>query len=122
MNYDTPNALIRQESRINNLTGIASTSMTKSLFFQKTKLKKVHAICITAGTNGSAGVDIYVGTTSVGALTFGTDTAGSTYSSAALNVDVPALGFVELKGKANSATMVHSYVFEHQVYYDAVQS
>jgi hypothetical protein len=122
MAYDAPEFVTRFERSLGNLTGIASTSMHKSLFFQKAKLKKIHALCITAGTNAAAGVDIYVGTTSVGALTFGTDTAGSTYSSAALDTDIPALGYIELKGKATSATMVHAYLAEYDIYHDAVRS
>jgi len=122
MAYDHPEALVRFEHKINNLTGSASASMTKVLFFQKSKLKKVHALAITAGTNDAAGVDIYVGTTSVGAIVIGTSTAGTTYSSAAIDADIPALSFVELKGKATSSTMVDSYVLEYDVYHDAVRS
>lgn len=122
MAYDSPNFSVDFESRLNNVTGVASTTMARALFFQAAKLKKVHAICLTAGTNAAAGVDIYVGTASVGALTFGTDTAGSVYSSALLNTAIPALSFVELKGKATSATMVHSYVLEHTIDPSSVQS
>lgn len=122
MSYDSPEAQVRFEKAINNLTGIASTTMQKVLFFQKAKLKKVHALTITAGTNDAAGVDIYVGTTSVSAITFGTDTAGTTKSSAAIDVAIPALSYVELKGKATSSTMVHSYVLEYDVAFDAVRS
>lgn len=122
MAYNDPNYTVRQERGINNLTGIASTAMSRSLFFQKARLKKVHALAITAGTNDSAGVDILVGTTSVGAITIGTTAAGATYSSGALDAAIPALGYVEIKGKANSATMVNSYVLEYEVLPDAVQS
>ena len=122
MAYDSPEFLVRFERAINNATGIASTMFARSLFFQAAKLKKVHALTITAGTNDAAGVDIYVGTTSVGAITFGTDTAGTFKSSALLNAAIPAAGYVELKGKATSATMVHSYVLEYDVDSSAVQS
>lgn len=122
MAYDSPNYVVRQEERINNLTGIASTMMARAQFFQKARLKKVHALAIVAGTNDSAGVDILVGTTSVGAITIGTTAAGATYSSSALNAEIPALGYVEIKGKANSATMVDSYVLEYEVLPDAAQS
>jgi hypothetical protein len=122
MAYDDADYVIRHETRVNNITGIASTMMARVLFFQTARLKKVHAVAITAGTNAAAGVDILVGTTSVGALTFGTDTAGTTYSSSVLNTTIPALGIVEIKGKATSATMVHSYCIEYEVTPDAVQS
>lgn len=122
MAYDDPDYQVRFERAINNLTGIASTAMTRSLFFQTARIKKVHALAITAGTHDSAGVDILVGTTSVGAITIGTSTAGTTYSSGALDATVPALGYVEIKGKANSATMVDSYVIEYQLLPGGVQS
>lgn len=122
MAYDAPDFLIRREKNLDNVTGIASTMMRRALFFQAARLKKVHALCITAGTADAAGVDIYVGTTSVGALTFGTDTAGSVYHSAALDATVPQSGYVEIKGKATSATMVHSYALEYEVTPDATES
>jgi len=115
MAYDSPEFLTRFETRINNLTGIASTMMSRSLFFQAATLRKVHALTITAGTNDAAGVDIYVGTTSVGAIVFGTATAGTISHSAELDAAIPANSYVELKGKATSATMVHSYCLEYDV-------
>lgn len=120
--YDSPNANVRRETQQSGIAGAASATMAKFLFFQKSKLKKVHLLITTAGTNASGGVDIYVGTASVGAITTGTDTAGTVLHSAALNTDVPANGTVELKGKANSATLAVSATLEYDVYHDAVQS
>lgn len=117
--YTDPNATIRREINTGHITGAASASMAKFLQFQKTKLKKVHALVITAGTNASAAVDVYVGTTSVGSLAFGTNTAGAILHTGALDVDVPANGTIELKGIANSATLVGAFSIEHQVYHDA---
>lgn len=111
-----PNAV--NETRVNNLTGIASTAMQRVLFFQKAKLLGVKSLVITAGTNASAGVDIYVGTTSVGAITHGTDTAGEINTSGAINAEVPADSYVEIRGKANSATMVNSYTLVWQARHD----
>lgn len=122
MGYDAPDFLIRLERALDNKTGIASTMFARSMFFQTARLKKVHALTITAGTNDAAGVDILVGTTSVGEIVFGTATAGSLAHSSALDATIPANGYVELKGKATSATMVHSYVLEYEVLPDAVQS
>lgn len=120
--YDNANSTVRREINQPNVAGAASASMAKFLIFQKSRLKKVHAMVVTAGTNASAGFDILVGTTSVGAITFGTDTAGTTYSSALLDADIPALGYVDIKGKANSATAVVSLDLELHVLPDAVQS
>lgn len=122
MAYDEANAQVRRELHTGNITGAASASMNKFMFFQAATLKKVHGLVATAGTNASAGIDIYVGTTSVGAVTFGTNTAGYTVSSSALDSSVPASGLVEIKGKANSATMVVSLSLEYEVLDDAVQS
>ena len=122
MSYDSPNYLIRREHRESNVTGVASTSVRKILMFQAAKLKKVHALVVTAGTNTAAGFDILVGTTSVGEVTLGTNTAGYSASSALLNADVPAMGVIDLKGKANSATLVASFSVEHEVDPSAVES
>jgi hypothetical protein len=122
MTYTAPNANVVREDRQANIAGAASATMAKFMFFAKTKLKKVHTLITTAGTNATAGVDIYVGTTSVGAITHGTDTANTVKSSSQLDVEVPAGSFVELRGKANSATLVISATLEHQPYHDATTS
>ena len=117
--YTDPNANIVREINTGHITGAASASMQKFLSFQKTKLKKVHALVVTAGTHAAAAVDVYVGTTSVGSLAFGTNTAGSVLHSGAINADVPANGMIELRGAANSATLVGAFSIEHQVAVDA---
>lgn len=120
--YDHPNCVVRREKNVNNVTGVASTQMRRVLFFQKTRIKAVHSLVITAGTNAAAGVDLLNGTTSVGAITHGTDAAGSINTSGALNSDIAANGYLEIKGKANSATMVNSYSIECEVLQDAVHT
>jgi len=69
MGYSDPNNTVRREERINNLTGVASTSVQRLQFLQRGKLKSVAALINTAGTNAAAGFDIFVGTTSVGGIT-----------------------------------------------------
>ncbi len=120
--YNDANANIRREINTGHITGASSASMQKFLLFQKTKLKKVHALVVTAGTNTDAKVDVYVGTTSVGSLAFGTNTAGTLLHSAALDAAVPQNGTVELKGGATSATLVGAFAIEHEVEPDADQS
>jgi hypothetical protein len=122
MAYDSVNAEVRREVQQSGIAGAASATMAKFLFFQKSKLKKVHVLVTTAGTHASAGVDILVGTTSVGAVTIGTEAAGYVASSALLDAAIPASGVVEIKGKANSATAVVSVSIEHEVDHDAVKS
>lgn len=115
MTYDSPDYLIRRETRQSGVAGAASAAMAKFLFFQAAKLKAVHALVQTAGTNTDAGFDVYVGTNSVGAVVFGTNTAGSVVHSGALNAAVPDNGVVELKGKAASATAVVAVSLEYEV-------
>lgn len=122
MGYADVNPNVTREDHVNNLTGIASTMMARIQFFQKAKLRGVTGLVVTAGTNASAGVDIYVGTTSVGAVTFGTNTAGVVATSGAINAEVPAGSFVEIRGKANSATMVNSYAVVWEARHDDAPS
>lgn len=118
MAYDSPNANVKREIHVNNLTGTATTAMQRIQVFQKCKLLGAKSLVITAGTNAAAGVDILVGTSSVGAITHGTDTAGTVNTSGDINSDVAAGSYIEIKGKATSATMVNSYVIVLETYHD----
>lgn len=120
--YDHPNCTVRREVHVNNLTGIASSSMQKVLFFQKTRVKAVHSMVVTAGTNAAAGVTISNGTTSVGSITHGTDAALTQHTSGVLDTDIAANGYLDITGLANSATMVNSYTIECEVLPDAVKT
>lgn len=122
MAYDSPGQSVARETRAANVAGAASASMAQFAYFQKTRVKQVRARVVVAGTNAAAGFDIFNGTTSVGAITIGTNTAGSVAASGALNTDIPADGMLEIKGKANSATAVVSFVIEERVLQDAVDS
>lgn len=120
--YDAPNCTVTREVHANNITGVASTSIQKILFFQKCKLMAAHSLVITAGTHAAAGVDILNGTTSVGEITHGTDAANSINTSGYIGSEISANGYVDIKGKANSSTMVNSYTLEIQVLQDAVHT
>lgn len=120
--YDHPNNVVRREVITGHITGAAGASMQKFQFFQAAKLRKVHAQVVTAGTNAAAAVDVYVGTVSVGSLAFGTNTAGTILHTAALNTTIPQNGYVELKGIANSATLVGAFNLEYDVTHDSTQS
>lgn len=122
MAYDDANTGVARESRVNNLAGVASTSLVQLHYFQKTRIKQIRGRVVVAGTNAAAGFDIFNGTTSVGAITFGTSTAGSIGTSGALNADIVADGLLEIKGKANSATLVASLSIEERVLPEAVNS
>lgn len=122
MSYDSPGQSIARETRAANLASVASASIAQYAYFQKTRVKQVRCRVVVAGTNAAAGLDIFNGTASVGAITFGTNTAGSVIASGALNTDIPADGWLEIKGKANSATAVVSLVIEERVLQDAADS
>jgi hypothetical protein len=122
MAYDNPEFQEARELHTGHITGAAGASMQKFHFFQAARLKKVHALVVTAGTNTAAAVDVFVGTASVGSLAFGTNTAGTVLHSALLNATIPADGLVELKGIANSATLVGAFNIEYQLTPDAVRS
>ncbi|MCE2724470.1 MAG: hypothetical protein ACK51V_00620 [bacterium] len=122
MGYSDPNNTVRREERINNLTGVASTSVQRLQFLQRGKLKSVAALINTAGTNAAAGFDIFVGTTSVGGITCGTNTAGVTVNTGAINAIIPQNGFVDIRGKANSATLNASLVLEYEVLHDSTNT
>jgi hypothetical protein len=119
MAYDAPGAQVRHEIFVPNLVGQASASLQKYHMFQATRLKAVHALIVTAGTNTGAGFDVYVGTASVGAVVCGTNTAGVIVDSGLIDAVVPAKGLIEIKGKPNSATLVASLTIEHQPAWDA---
>jgi hypothetical protein len=120
--YADANPNIVREIHCSKVLGIADTSVDKFHFFQKAKLKAVHGTVVVAGTNAVAGFDILVGTTSVGGITFGTTTAGSTATSGAINAAIPANGHIDVKGKATSATLVASLCLEYEVDHDANQT
>lgn len=120
MSYDSASA-IRREINAPNLSIVSSTSAAKFHMFQKARLKAVHALVVTAGTNAAAGLDIYIGTASVGALTYGTSTAGVVKDTALIDAVIAASSYVELKGKATSEAVV-SVAIEYQVDSDAVST
>jgi hypothetical protein len=122
MAYDDPNAVLRREIQTGNITGIASTTIGKFLFFQKTQVKQVKALVVVAGTDAAAGVDIYNGTTSIGAIVVGTNTAGTIVNSGTLDAEIAASSFLDIRGKAGSATMILAFCIEHQVRQDAVRT
>lgn len=113
MSYDGPD-YARQTINA-QITGAASASIQKFLMFRSTLLKRVSALVVTAGTHTAAAVDVLVGTDTVATMTFGTATAGTLLDSGEMNVEVPAGGAIELKGRANSATLVGAYQLQTQL-------
>ena len=122
MRYDSGDAAVIPLTE-NNLTGIAGATFSKFHLYAKSKLRRVSALVITAGTNAAAGIDIFVGTTSVGSITVGTNTAGVVVDSGSLDVLLTPgsnTGQIDMRGKANSATMAVSLCCQVQAVPDAV--
>jgi|SaaInl4_135m_RNA_FD_contig_51_1583728_length_2757_multi_4_in_0_out_0_4 hypothetical protein len=122
--YDAPNAVITREALgQTEAGGAATTEYAKFFQFQKYTLRKAHFLVTTAGTTTGAasGFGIYNGTTSIGVVTAGSDVAGTTYSSGALDSAVAALGQVSVKSITDAA--VKALVsYEYDIPHDAVQS
>lgn len=121
LRYDHPNNMVRREKNT-RVTGAASGSIKKILFFQKSRIKKIHGIVEVAGTNDAAVMILKNGTTAIGTMTFGTQAAGSVVHSAALNSTVDASGYLDIEGATNSATLVTDMCVEYEVLPDSVQS
>lgn len=79
LRYDHGNHMIRREHSITTVAG-ATTDSAKMRTFQALRLKAVHFTVVTAGTNAGHGYTIQHGTTSVGTVSIGTNTAGYTAS------------------------------------------
>lgn len=121
MAYDDPDYQIRREHCCPPTTAGATTEGSKFRQFQAFKLKKAHAIVITAGTATTHGYDIYHGTTSIGTIALSTSTAGSVAHSALLDRAVGSMEQVSAKSLAD-ATGVAQIVYEFETATDAVQS
>jgi len=99
--YDSPNMQVRREKSVLTVAG-ATTEVGKFARFQAFKLKKCHAVVVTAGTATTMGFDIYQGTTSIGAISLGTSAAGVIASSALLNASVASMETVHFKSLADA--------------------
>jgi len=120
MAYDTPNHTVRREQSFTSVAG-ATTESCRMLNFQKLRLKKVHAQVVTAGTATTHALNIYHGTTSIGAIAISTATALSNFSSAALNRTIESLERVAVRTGAD-ATGICMVAYEYEVLPDAVPS
>lgn len=98
----------------------ASTTAFRFLAMAKMKVKSINAIVNVAGTNASAGWDILNGTTSVAAITAGTNTASTVLTAVSTDITVTAASYLEIKTKANSATLQADFYIEYEILPDAV--
>lgn len=121
MSYDDPDFLVRRESFSGEAGGAATTEYCKFRSFQAARLKKVHVVATVAGTATTHAINIYHGTTSIGAISLSTSTAGVTGSSALLDRALAALDQISVKTGADAAGKAH-VIYEFEVTPDAVQS
>lgn len=121
MAYDSPDYLIRREHCCPPTTAGATTKGSKFRHFQAIKLKKAHAAVITAGTATAHGYNIFVGTTSVGAIALSTNGTNVTASSGAIDVNVSSLEEISANSLSD-ATGVAQITYEFEVRPDATES
>lgn len=105
MEYNHPQYVTRQFQNMYVPAGSASASIRKWPIHCDTKIKRISGIVNVAGTNAAAGYDIYNGTTSIGAITFGTNSAGSFVAGLTQDIALSSGGFLDIRTKANSATL-----------------
>ena len=113
--YDHPTYVARHAAVVNLPAIAASTPAGKFMAFTNLKVKSISAGVNIAGTNGAAGYDIYNGTTSVGAIIAGTSTAGSVLTGLTQDITLSSGSFLDIRTKANSATLAASLTVEYEV-------
>jgi len=121
--YTDPNTLVRREYFAGEAGGAATTEYLKFRVYQKTLLKRVHAIVTTAGTAAGHGFDAFRGTTSVGTIALSTKTAAPaageiSASSAVLDLELAPGQQVSVKSLADATGKAH-IVYEYRVLQDA---
>lgn len=112
MKYDHPAYIVPQFAPVQVKAVAASTLALAIPFTYPVTVKKVSAIVNVAGTNAAAGWDIYNGTTSVGAITAGTNTALTSLTDVVSDISVAAGSYLEIRTKANSATLAGDFLIE----------
>lgn len=117
-NYDSPQYNVRQFTNFRLPATTASQPVLKYVTHCAMKIKRITGIVFTAGTNATAGYDVYNGTASVGEVTFGTGTA-NTVASLTRDISLSSAGWLEFRTKANSATMVTDMTVEFETPFPA---
>lgn len=115
LRYDHPTYLARHQVPVPVPAVAASTTAFRFLALAKMRVKSVNAIVRVAGTNAAAGWDLLNGTTSVAAITAGTNTASTVLTAVSTDIDVTAGSYLEIKTKANSATLTGDFYIEYEI-------
>lgn len=114
MAYDHPQYTVRQAAHIKLPATAASTSVAKFLAFTAMKIKSVNTIVGIAGTHTAAGWDFLNGTSSVGGVTVGTAVAATVGAEASFNATLASGGYLDIKTKADSATLAGDIMIEYE--------
>ena len=115
MAYDHPAYVTRHSMHIKLPATAASTSVAKFLAFTTMKIKSVNAIVGIAGTHTAAGWDLANGTTSVAGFTAGTTAALGVLTEASFNATLNSGGYLDIKTKADSATLAGDIMIEYEI-------
>lgn len=110
--YDHPHYLVHQMLPVQVKAVAAATVALRIPFPYATTIKSISAVVNIAGTNDVAGWDILNGTTSVGAITAGTQTAASVLTQQVADIEIAAGDVLALKTKATSATLAGDFLIE----------
>lgn len=113
LNYTDPNLNVRRENP-HLVGGAATTTYARDIAFQTRRLKGWHGYVTTAGTATTHILTLYNGTTSIGATTLSTSTAGTTFTVQGLNALVPSLTPLNVRTGAD-ATGVAVICYEFDI-------
>lgn len=124
--YSDASPQVRREAFPGEAGGAATTEYSKFRSFQQIKLKNVHAIVTTAGTNAAHGFDVFHGTTSIGSIVLGVGAAGTLASlvpaaTGGLNRIIASAEQVSVKSKADIVGKAH-IIFEYHTQHDSDQT
>jgi hypothetical protein len=116
--YDHPEYNVTHTAPLFFSNVTSSASVIKIPVFAASRLKAIRGAVGTAtGTNDVAGFDIFRGTTSIAAITFGTNTVGSIIT--AVEVAAATAGtctdFFDIKAKATTSTMAGYLILEYEI-------
>lgn len=119
MAYDSPDAVVRRSWFVSTEAGgAATTEYGKFRPCMKSRLRAVHVVVSTAGTATTHAINIYHGTTSIGAIALSTATANATGSNTDIDETLAQYDQVSVKTGADAAGKVW-VMYEYDSYHDA---
>jgi hypothetical protein len=120
--YSDPQHNITISAFAGEAGGAATTEYCKFRDFMTTKLRAAHIAVTTAGTATTHAINLYHGTTSIGAVALSTATAGVTTSILlATPRSIAAMDQISVKSGADADGKVH-VVYEYEYPYGALHN